>query len=337
MATNGRPPYQWSIASGNLPQGLSLNASGVISGTPTVFGQFGFVVRVTDSIGAPAIASFTMNVLPDVEPLRVVSSGPQAEGLTGINYFNQLFYAGGRAPVTWGLAPGSSLPPGLTLSPTEGKITGRPRQAGTFTFIARVVDAESTQALSGTLTIVIDVGPLGVVDFGTLPLARTGVDYSFSPLGTGGTPPYTWSIESGNLAPGLTLNASTGRISGRPTAVGLDFSFTLRITDSTSAFALSDSFKLVVEAGPLTITSSGTLAPGNVNVDYSQQLQLNGGKNPYTWSLLTGALPAGLTLNAAGLISGKPTAVGTLNFTVRVVDAATAQATSGQLTIVISP
>jgi hypothetical protein len=278
-----------------------------------------------------------MNVLPDVEPLRILSTGEQPGALTGQDYDHQLLFTGGRPPVAWSVSSGA-LPPGLTLNPTTGKIAGRPRLDGTFNFVARIVDTEFTQAVSSTLTIVVGVGPLGVVDFGTLPTASTGVDYSFTPLGTGGTPPYTWSMGSGSLPPGLTLNTSTGRISGRPTAVGLDFSFKLRITDSTSASALSDPpFKIAVVAGPLTITSTGTLAPGNVNVDYIHQLQLNGGTQPYTWSLLTGALPGGLTLNAAGLISGKPTAVGTLNFTVRVVDAATAQATSGQLTIVISP
>jgi hypothetical protein len=95
----------------------------------------------------------------------------------------------------------------------------------------------------------------------------------------------------------------------------------------------------VVDAGPLSITSIGALAAGNVNVDYTYQLQLNGGKQPYTWSLSPGSLlPPGLTLNAStGAISGKPTAAGTFNFTVQVIDSQPASATSGTLTIVVSP
>ena len=104
--------------------------------------------------------------------------------------------------------------------------------------------------------------------------------------------------------------------------------FAIRITDSTSATALSDTMRIVVEAGPLSITSTGTLTPGNVNIDYTHQLLLNGGKQPYTWSLSPGSvLPPGLTLNAStGAISGKPTAAGTFNFTVQVLDAQPASA-----------
>src|SRR6185503_137808 len=98
QAVNGRPPYMWAIVSGALPSGLSLNAAGLISGTPTVFGNFTFGVRATDSANTPAVASFTLTVLPDVVPLRVVSSGPQTPGLTGVDYSLQLFFAGGRAP-----------------------------------------------------------------------------------------------------------------------------------------------------------------------------------------------------------------------------------------------
>ncbi len=336
MAANGKPPYTWSLLSGSLPLGLSLSAAGVISGTPLVFGTFPFSIRVIDSIGAPAIASVTMNVLPDVEPLRVVSTGDQTPGLTGKDYAHQLLYAGGRSPVLWSVASGS-LPPGLTFNTVSGVISGRPRQEGTFTFSVRVVDAEQTQVFSDSLRIVITVGPLGVVDFGNLPSARTGVDYTFALLGTGGTAPYVWAT-FGTLPAGLTLNPSTGVISGRPTLVGSN-AFSIRITDSTSATAVSDTMRIVVDVGPLSITSIGALAAGKVNVDYTEQLQLNGGKQPYTWSLSPGSvLPPGLTLNAStGAISGKPTAAGTFNFTVQVIDAQPASATSGTLTIVVSP
>src|SRR4029078_9287600 len=98
-------------------------------------------------------------------------------------YSLQLLYAGGRSPINWGVATGS-LPPGLTFSTTTGVISGRPRQDGTFTFTVRIVDSEQTQAFSDPLRIVVSIGPLGVVDFGTLPSGRTGVDYAFPLLGT---------------------------------------------------------------------------------------------------------------------------------------------------------
>jgi hypothetical protein len=200
-----------------------------------------------------------------------------------------------------------------------------------------VVDAEQTQAFSEQLSIVISIGPLGVVDFGDLPAGLTGVDYSFTLLGTGGSPPYTWTLSTGTLPAGLTLNPTTGRISGRPILVGSD-TFILRITDSTGASALSSpSLRIIVGAGPLTIVSTGTLTGGTVNMPYTAQLQHNGGRQPFTWSLASGALPTGLTLNGAGAITGTPTAAGTFTFSVRVVDGASTNAVSGTLTIIVSP
>lgn len=336
QAVNGRPPYTWSIASGALPAGLSLNAAGLISGNPSVFGNFTFGVRVTDSVNTSAVASFALTVLPDVLPLRVVSSGPQTPGLTGVDYSLQLFFAGGRPPVVWSLGTGA-LPPGLTLNTLTGVITGRPTTVGTFTFTAKVTDSEITIATSDPLTIEITLGPLGIINTGSLTDARTGIDYNQPLLGTGGTPPYTWSIANGTLPAGLTLNANTGVISGRPTATGSSV-FVVRLTDSTTASALSDTLRISVTAGPLTVTSAGDLTAGSVNVDYTHQLKLNGGSPPYTWNVASGTLPAGLTLNAStGVISGKPTAAGTFAFTVSVKDSLNTSASSGQLRIIISP
>jgi large repetitive protein len=336
LAANGRPPYVWTIISGALPSGLSLNASGQISGTPSVFGNFAFGVRATDALNTPAIASFTLTVLPDVEPLRVVSNGDLTAGLTGIDYNAQLLYAGGRSPVHWGMVSGS-LPSGLSLNVDTGVITGRPTTVGVSSFMVRVIDSENTSAISGALNITIMLGPLGVINTGSLPAGSTGVDYSQQLLGTGGTPPYTWSLANGTLPPGLTLNAGTGRISGRPTAPGSS-TFIVRLTDSTSATATSDSLRIVVNAGPLIVISNGNLTGGRVGIDYTYQLQGAGGSPPYVWAVASGALPAGLSLNTTtGIISGKPTATGTFTFGVSLKDSANITVLSTPLIILVSP
>jgi hypothetical protein len=276
-----------------------------------------------------------MIILPDVEPLRVISTGELTPGLTGIDYRHQLLFSGGRAPITWGMNSGA-LPPGLALS-SSGVISGRPIQVGAYTFTVRIVDHETQSATSTPLTITVEMGPLGVINTGDQPNGQTGVTYTLQLLGTGGTSPYTWSLNGGQLPPGLSLAAGNGRITGRPTEVG-SWVFTIRITDSQNASAVSDSLRIAVQAGPLSVTTTGDLTGGQVNVDYSYQLQAAGGRPAYAWSLLSGSLPAGLNLDSAtGAISGRPTAAGTFTFVVRVVDADNRNATSTTLRLVIAP
>ena len=79
-------------------------------------------------------------------------------------------------------------------------------------------------------------------NFGHSPLANTGqvgVPYSSSLTASGGTPPYTFSIIGGSLPPGLTLNASTGLISGTPTTAGT-YPYTAQVEDSLDNIATAN-------------------------------------------------------------------------------------------------
>ena len=86
-------------------------------------------------------------------------------------------------------------------------------------------------------------------------------------------------------------------------------------------------FTIAATSSPLTITAPQTLPIGAVGTLYSQSLSVLGGIPPYSWSLVSGALPSGLSLSSSGQISGTPTAVGTLSSTMKVVDAASSSAT----------
>jgi len=336
LAANGKPPYTWAIISGSLPAGLSLNQAGVISGTPTVFGNFTFGVRVTDSNGAMAVATFTLTILPDIPILRVLSSGPLTQGLTGVEYAHQLFFTGGVPPVVWSFGTGT-LPPGLTIGAATGVISGTPTNVGTFNFTVRVTDSAQTTATSDPVSITVLPGPLLILTTGDLTKATKGASYSFVLQKAGGKPPYTWSLASGALPPGLTLNANTGTISGTPTQDG-EFTFTVKLTDDQPVNVTSGTLRIIVDPAPLIITSGGDLTSGKVNVNYSFQLQFTGGIAPYTWAVATGALPTGLTLDTAtGLISGKPTAVGTFTFTVSLTDGQPKTVLSQPLRIAITP
>lgn len=132
-----------------------------------------------------------------------------------------------------------------------------------------------------------------------------------------GIPPYSWTITSGILPPGLTLNGSTGSIAGTPLQAG-SFPFTVQVRDMSGAVSAR---ALSMAIQPVAINTQ-TLPPAQSGTWYSQLLSPSGGTVPYVWSVINGRLPAGLVLDAAaGTIAGYPTARGIFSFTIRLADA----------------
>ncbi|MEK6321795.1 MAG: Ig domain-containing protein [Acidobacteriota bacterium] len=165
--------------------------------------------------------------------------------------------------------------------------------------------------------------PLLVLTTTSLPNGTVNVSYSATLAASGGVTPYIWSIAGGSLPAGLTLNSSTGAISGTPTTAG-SYTFVGQVTDSqTPAHTDARQLSIVVnppQVVPPNITTS-SLLNGQRGLAYSTTLKATGGITPYTWSLASGSLPPGVTLNSAtGVISGTPTKKGTFSFVVRVRD-----------------
>jgi hypothetical protein len=176
---------------------------------------------------------------------------------------------------------------------------------------------------SKQFTIAVASG-LTIVTAPTLPSGSVGVAYSQTFFAAGGTPPYAWIVTAGSLGD-LTLDPSTGRIHGTPTSSG-NLNFTVQVTDSASVTARKQ-FTLTI-ASSLTITTPPALSSGAVGSAYSVTLNASGGTPPYTWSIINGALPGGLILNAStGAITGIPRASGPSSFTAQVTDGASATAT----------
>jgi Putative Ig domain len=172
-------------------------------------------------------------------------------------------------------------------------------------------------------------GPLKITST-SLPAGNYGSPYTATVSATGGVAPFMWSIASGSLTPGLSLGSSTTRsvtISGTPTAQ-VDSSFTIMVTDSKGATATQP---LTIAIGaPLPLAVTTTTLPGGIpNQVYAPAtLQASGGVPPFTWTVISGNLPAGLFLASTGVISGTPTAIGTANFTVQVTDSEAAPMTA---------
>jgi len=161
-------------------------------------------------------------------------------------------------------------------------------------------------------TLTLPINSLRITTESLLPSGLVGTTYSTQLTTAGGIPPYTWSIATGALPPGLALDVASGTISGIPTEAGT-FGFTIRVTDSSSA----------------SVTKSFGLAPpppsGNAGSGYTLPIHIDpvpssGGSDPgmcSSYSVVAGTLPAGLTLNqSTGMVSGTPTNGGTYNFTI---------------------
>lgn len=152
----------------------------------------------------------------------------------------------------------------------------------------------------------------------TLSDGQVGVSYSDTVDADGGTAPYAFSIVSGALPSGLSLNASTGVISGTPT-LAETASFTVRVTDTLSDTD-DQALSIDVAAAVLAITTT-SLPPGFLTSPYNSTIASIGGTAPYTYAVTVGSLPNGLSLNAStGAITGTPTVQATFNFTVTVTD-----------------
>ncbi len=327
QAAGGTTPYSWSITAGSLPAGLLLNAStGAITGTPTgpQVGPISFTATVTDSEAPAQKASASLSITISAPVLSVTTTSLPG-GTLGTAYNQALAAAGGITPYTWSITAGA-LPAGLTLNPGTGVIAGTP--TGTVTgqtnFTVTVTDSEIPAKTAGaSLSITIVAPPLTVVT-SALPSGTLGTPYNQTLAATGGITPYAWSITAGALPAGLTLNPSTGVISGTPTGtVTGQISFTATVADSQSpAKTASASLSITITVPPLVIATTG-LPGGIMGESYSATLAATGGIAPYSWSITSGSLPAGLTLNSNGQITGKPTADGTSSFTVKVTDSET--------------
>jgi subtilisin family serine protease len=229
-------------------------------------------------------------------------------------YNKALAAAGGVRPYTWAIVSGS-LPAGLTLTSNTGLIAGTPTGTGISNFTAQVTDSNSLKA-TRPLSLTVMAPP--TITTTSLPTGTQNAAYSTRLAATGGTTPYVWSISSGTLPTGLALASSTGVISGTPTGTGIS-NFTVHVSDANAA-AATQALSLNVVASPIVTTAS--LPGGTQNGNYSASLAATGGTPPYTWSVSSGALPAGLALaSSTGVISGTPTGTGTSTFTVLATDA----------------
>jgi large repetitive protein len=317
-ATGGQPPYTWKVS--RQPNNLTMNATtGELSGITLEVGTFHPIITVKDANGLETFRDYTM-VVKD-EPF-ITNKSPLPDGFTFTAYNQTLLGKNGIQPYLFSVT--GSLPPGLSLSP-DGFFSGTPTNPGTYRFSVKISDSSSpVKSSSKTFDLsILDIQLSPTI----LPGGNQGSNYPL-PANEGettitasrGTPPYTFVVAEGKLPSGIgwTTTANTITFSGFP-RVGTG-SFILYVKDSKGKEGRQAySFTIGSPLAP-AISTNPTLPTGVVGRDYSFQFAGTGAA-PLVWSVVDfRGLPPGLSFGPNGVLSGRPTTVGTYSFSVTVRD-----------------
>ena len=310
---------------GNPIPGLNFNA-GTLSGTPAVGGTYPFSVTAKDSLGGSVTGNYSLAVS---NPPITLAPATLPPGILNGSYSQTFTASGGNGgPYTYSIT-GST--PGLTLNTSTGVLSGAPTSATTYNFTIGVSDGSQLTPAFTPRSYSITVYPALSINPTSIPSADVQVNYSatFTASGGSGTG-YSYAIST--PPPGLSINASTGVLSGAPSSSG-SFSFTVTARDSAGFTGTSATVTLAVNTA-LTLSPS-TLTSGQVGTGYSQAFTANGGSGGYSY-MLVGTPPPGLGLNS-NVLSGTPTSSGTFSFSITARDSLGGNVTNSYSLAVANP
>ena len=335
FAATGNPAPTFRVGSGTLPAGLALSPAGVLSGTPTTTGATTFTVTASNGL-APDAATAPITITTGAAPAAPVfiAATPPATTTVGEDYAYTFAATGNPAP-TFAVASGT-LPAGLTLSPA-GVLSGTPTTAGRTTFTVTATNGVAPNAATAPIDITIESAPAAPVFTASTPTgaAVTGQAYSYAFAATGNPSP-TFAVTSGVLPTGLELSTA-GVLSGTPT-IASSSTFTVAATNGVAPDVTTEAITIRVAAAPTapTFTEATPPATGTVGQGYSYTFGATGNPAP-TFGLASGALPAGLELSAAGVLSGTPTTASSSTFTVAATNGVAPAASTTPITITVAP
>jgi hypothetical protein len=302
--TGGRAPY--SVTATSKPSWATVATSGAVTGTPTRAETATFALTVTDAGGRTGSATVSLKVSG---PLRIATTDLPYEGtvVAGTTTTVAVAALGGKTPYTW-VPASSTLPTGVTLS-TAGRLTFRGVAAGELELTVAVRDA-----LGATATASYDVSVVPALTLAAGPAPLTvGAEFSVPVAAAGGSGEL--AVSAGPLPAGWAFEGSA--LTGTPVSTSaVSVSFT--VTDTVTGRTLVSKPRLTPRAAVRVTTTALPLA--STARALSVTLSAAGGTGRFTWELVEGDLPSGVTLSAAGRLSGKPGETGSFVATLRATD-----------------
>lgn len=239
-------------------------------------------------------------------------TGTPGTAVVGNSFTFSPTISGGTSPYT--VAADPALPSGFILNTTTGTISSTAVPTTGFTTTLTVTDSTATTAQTATLSV--SVSPVGAVSITAISQSTyEGSALSVTPPTNGGSGTKTFTVTSGSLPNGISINTSTGELTGSATAAGT-YTFTISVADDTGTSSAKCS--LTIYAKPSITNNTPQIA--DVGKAFSWSPTTVGGNGTLTITVDSSKLPAGLTADSSGTISGTPTASGSASIAITVSD-----------------